>query len=139
MPSLGIDVTHLDRFDADTRRFRDYLKRVPIITILEQIVKLFEQLNRLISNNHIHGDIRDTNVMLSKEGKITIIDFDLLEPLNDFLDNYGFNMGFYSNPPETLFYSLLPTINSDEIDAFTDRSLLAAIPMTDKYTVGFRI
>jgi serine/threonine protein kinase len=91
MPDLGVSVGTADTKKGD-------LRRVPIPVIIDQIIKVLKQVQTLQHNNYIHGDIRETNVMIHPTtGTITIIDFDLLKPANRFNPN-----GMYNNPPENL-------------------------------------
>jgi serine/threonine protein kinase len=98
MPNLGVD---LSKVPANL----DKLRAVPIPYMIDQIVKLMTQLEGLYTHGYIHGDIRETNIMIHPvEGTITLIDFDLLKPFDEFHKKYSRVYGFYSNPPECLLY-----------------------------------
>jgi serine/threonine protein kinase len=92
MPDLGVSIHDLlDR--------RHDLRKIPVTTILSQVVKVLKQVQTLQASGYIHGDIRDTNVMIHPAtGAITIIDFDLLRPVEEFRRKTTF--GMYNNPPE---------------------------------------
>ncbi len=134
MPKLGMDISKLGRLNVESLRLREDLKSVPILSILTQFEKLFTQLDHLIDNNSIHGDIRQTNVMIKKDGTITIIDFDFLNSLDEFMDEYKFAFGFYSNPPESLIYNISVTYTPEKIATLTPDALLTDVPATVKYT-----
>ncbi len=75
---------------------------IPIKTILEQYKKLADTIAQLKEKRYIHGDIRETNIVLNLEtGKITIIDFDWLLNVTEFINRYEFQ--FYCHPPELIF------------------------------------
>jgi len=104
MPDLGVSIH--DLYDR-----RQDLRKIPITTILGQIVKVLKQVQTLQASGYIHGDIRDTNVMIHPAtGTITIIDFDLLRPVDEFRRRTSF--GMYNNPPELVL--LFP----DRIDSY---------------------
>jgi len=96
MPNLGKNF-------GDISSYVDSVRSTPFNTILEQIVKLITQTNTLKTSGHIHGDIRQTNIMFNPtDGTMTIIDFDWLLPKDTFNAEYGKYYGFYSNPPESI-------------------------------------
>jgi hypothetical protein len=106
LPNLGIDVSKL----YSTNNYLEF-RKVPIQTVLEQIYKCVAQVRIFQENGYIHGDIRETNVMVKpKLGTITIIDFDWFMPKDKFMDKYKYALGFYSNPPESLLFKLLDMI-----------------------------
>ena len=97
MPDLGISVSDI----LDHRHELRKLRSIPVTTILGQIVKVLKQVQTLQASGYIHGDIRDTNVMIHPDtGTITIIDFDLLRPVAEFRRRTAF--GMYNNPPEII-------------------------------------
>lgn len=105
MPDLGVSIGKADTKKGDIRK-------VPIPTIIDQVIKVLKQVQTLQHNGSIHGDIRETNVMIHPTtGTITIIDFDLLKPANIFRHN-----GMYNNPPE----SLILDESSDDATRFYD-------------------
>ena len=96
MPNLGKDFSSVNTYV-------DIVRATPLMTIFEQILKLFNQTNTLKTSGYIHGDIRESNIMFNpRDGTMTIIDFDYLQPIDIFDDKYGENYGFYSNPPESI-------------------------------------
>lgn len=104
MPDLGVSIH--DLYDR-----RQDLRKIPVSTILGQVVKVLKQVQTLQASGYIHGDIRDTNVMIHPAtGVITIIDFDLLRPVEEFRRRTSF--GMYNNPPELVL--LFP----DQIDRY---------------------
>ena len=70
-------------------------------TILDQILKVMKQLHILAHKGLIHGDVRETNLMIS-DGIITLIDFDFLYPVDEFFEIA--HHGFYCHPPESFIY-----------------------------------
>ncbi len=98
MPNLGISV---HKANKESAKYMPILKALPIQTLLQEIMKLCVNVKSLKDKDIIHGDIRETNVMIDPNtGKLTIIDFDWLLPTRQFLLEYSF--GFYNNPPEAL-------------------------------------
>jgi serine/threonine protein kinase len=68
-------------------------------------VKLLQQLTTIVDQGYVHGDIRESNVMVNpKTGVFTLIDFDWYMPKREFFEEYTQNLGFYNNPPESLLY-----------------------------------
>jgi len=103
MPYLGIDIYTLVR---DMKPGGMEIRTRSVLVVLDQVVKLIGQINTLVENEYIHGDVRDTNIMVHPlTGAMTLIDFDWLKPKDEFIDSYAKDgaFGFYSNPPETLF------------------------------------
>ena len=92
----------------DISKIEDYYKQlrdVPFVTIFKGIVKIFHQVKRAHDAGYIHGDIRQTNVMVIPEtGRLTLIDFDWFLPKDEFLEDYKEKLGFYNNPPEVFLY-----------------------------------
>jgi len=98
MKDLGKDISKIESY---YKQLRD----VPFVTILEGIVKIFFQVKRAYNAGYIHGDIRQTNIMVIPEtGTLTLIDFDWFLPKDEFLQDYKEKLGFYSNPPEAFLY-----------------------------------
>jgi hypothetical protein len=99
MPNLGNDFWGLGK-DMKYKKYRS----ISVTIILEQILKIMKEIQILVNNNLIHGDIRETNLLIHPEtGTMTIIDFDLLYPSNVYYDKV--HLGFYCNPPEVLLYT----------------------------------
>ena len=109
------------------------LRNVSFLTILQQIRKVFGQINRLVESNYIHGDVRQSNVLINPiTGVISLIDFDWLYPSEEFFGRYleSDAFGFYSNPPESLLLSNrypnpLPSITDPAINP---ADIIATIP-----------
>jgi serine/threonine protein kinase len=98
MPHKGVSVKHLIE-----KGIIGSLRAVPIQIIMDQVCKLIHQIKHLVASGYIHGDIRDTNILVDPgTGIFTIIDFDWFDPKATFFSEYFGNFGFYSNPPETL-------------------------------------
>jgi hypothetical protein len=71
-------------------------------TVCEQIMECLKVLRTIKKNDYIHGDVRETNVMLHPDtNEMTIIDYDWLYPSEDFFERYPYYM--YHLPPECLF------------------------------------
>lgn len=105
MKNLGVSIEHLSKNKAGSL---DKAKTIPFTTILDNINRIYRQIRTLFTNGYIHGDVRQTNIMLDPNtGKITLIDFGWLYPVDEFFDGYMGALGFYSNPPESLFYCFM--------------------------------
>jgi hypothetical protein len=126
MPYLGINFSEIKEGDN-----LKSLRNVPIIDILQQFLKLMTQVYKLWYNTdsnytsaYVHGDIRPYNIMiLPKNGRMTLIDFDFLDDFSYFYELYYDMFGFYSNPPEFLSFKLKgesEPIQKDIINTYTD-------------------
>jgi hypothetical protein len=102
MKNLGVSIMDLTRDIGSINT----IKNIPFIKILIEIQKVYEQIKRLVNNRYIHGDVRETNIMIQpSDGTITLIDFGWLYPVNEFFKKYEHALGFYSNPPESLLFN----------------------------------
>lgn len=107
--NLGIDVID---FRENSEAIREY-RSLPISKFIEQVQKVFHQVNNLVSKGYIHGDIRETNFLINPiTGDFTIIDYDWLFPYEIFFRDYPIGT-FYSNPPESLLYENYETLPTD--------------------------
>ena len=102
MPHLGVDMTHIkDNLEP--------LRAIPVHTMLTNMYKLLEKVAMLWDDRDkdkqfIHGDVRPPNIMIQPDtGKMTLIDFDWLLPVNVFKIKYPFNIS-PNIPPELLMY-----------------------------------
>lgn len=96
MRNLGYDIWSIPRHYKEFRS-------INVGTVLDQIVKVMKQIKKLVGRRLIHGDVRETNIMVNpKGGDITVIDFDLLNPIETFFEKA--HLGFYCHPPEALLY-----------------------------------
>ncbi len=96
MENLGVSFNNLNNTHIRT------IAAIPIKTILEQYLKLAYTIKQIGQQGYIHGDIRETNIVINlSTGKITIIDFDWFLPYYEFMEDYGTQ--FYSHPPELIF------------------------------------
>ncbi len=105
MKNLGVSIEHLsiNKNDSLTK-----VKSIPFGIIIDNIYRIYKQIELLFNNGYIHGDVRHTNVMIHPTtGKITLIDFGWLYPIDEFFIRYKHALGFYSNPPESLLYSYM--------------------------------
>lgn len=102
MPHLGVDFSHIETVYKD-------LRKVPVVVLVRQIVKLLTQVASLVNHRYVHGDIRESNIMIQpSNGILTLVDFDWLRPMEEFYNLYPF--GFYNNPPECLLLGQLPAL-----------------------------
>ena len=104
---------------GDLENYYKEVRKIPFEMVFEQIVKVFHQVYLAYQAGYIHGDIRQTNIMIDpKTGIMTLIDFDWFKPKEDFFDQYSDHLGFYSNPPESLVFWKLEKsrINSHAFD-----------------------
>ena len=112
MPHLGVDIAKV--IDVDDTTSRTAIRQCAIPILFQQIIKLMEQIDRLGSQGYIHGDIRDTNIMIQpSDGTMTLIDFDWMMPFDEFYSTYS-GFGYYSNPPEFLMKVNLSSILAEE-------------------------
>jgi serine/threonine protein kinase len=117
MPHLGIDIEHIEG------AYKEVRKR-PFEHILKQIQKVIHQTATIASNNYAHFDIRPSNVMITPStGDITIVDFDWLKSYDVLYSEYP--LGFFSNPPESIFIKKMP-IGGSELSEAGIRSFLRA-------------
>jgi hypothetical protein len=129
MPNLGYDMQYPNEHRAE------YVK-ISVGTILQQILKLMTQVNQIYQSDHIHGDIRETNVMVHPvSGTMTLIDFDWFYPTDMFFDEYHNNLGFYNNPPEAILGKYITRIRDSRNIDITIRTLLEkrAFDTVNKY------
>jgi len=85
MPNLGNDI-----FEIYNNRVN--LSNIPGEKLAREILKLLHVVNEINigkdGNSYIHGDIRDTNVLINLNGDMTIIDFDLFDTMDAFYEKY---------------------------------------------------
>lgn len=138
LPNLGVDIEHVDA------ALSLQLRKIPVMKILTQIHKLIEQTNRFVEFKHIHGDIRETNVMVNPEvGTMTIIDFDLYASFDKVFykvmhhkndnskngvkpythDDPHAQFGMYHTPPETAWFNEIHKISSYKPDDTIKRTI----------------
>lgn len=99
MRNLGYDIW------STPRNYKEF-RKIHVGIILDQIVKVMKQIKKLVDRRLIHGDVRETNIMVNpKSGDITLIDFDLLNPVETFFDLEKGHLGFYCHPPEAFLYN----------------------------------
>ncbi len=85
-PYLGYSC--MDIFNKN-KEFTQQLKTVDCFKLLLEIKKCLYTLQDIINANYIHADIRPPNVMYDfNNNTLTIIDFDLLMPKNDYLSKH---------------------------------------------------
>ena len=78
----------IDIFNKN-KEFIDKLKNVNCLKLLSEINKCLHTLQDIINAEYIHADIRPPNVMYDfNNNTLTIIDFDLLMPKNDYLKKH---------------------------------------------------
>lgn len=100
MKNLGVSIDDLS--EPKNAGIIASLRALPFSTVLDQITKLIHHVRVINDAGLIHGDIRQTNIMVKNDGTLTLIDFDWLLPENDFFTDYKHAFGFYSNPPESI-------------------------------------
>jgi hypothetical protein len=69
--------------------------------MIRQILKVMQIVKAIGSAGYIHADIRETNVMCSATGELTIIDFDWMGTPAETQATYP--IYFYCHPPESMF------------------------------------
>ena len=100
MKNLGVSIEDLS--EPKNAGIIASLRALPFSTILKQITKLIYHVKSINNAGLIHGDIRQTNIMVKNDGTLTLIDFDWLLPKNMFFTEYNHAFGFYNNPPESI-------------------------------------
>lgn len=92
--------------------------KINIKILFMEILKLLFTVLQIFKKGYVHADIREPNVVCSDKCILTIIDFDLFMPFEEFIDKYddGPERGYfmYSFPPEMLWF-LNPNPTSDII------------------------
>ena len=107
MPHLGWDFYNVIQSVGEQKKV---FQSIPVVTIGAQVKKLLQQLVALQTKNKIHGDIRETNLMMKTDGTMTIVDFDWLYPKDEFFIKYFENLGFYNNPPESHLFDYMVSL-----------------------------
>jgi len=100
-PHLGLSFVDIVEQEREARPGLDYY-------LCYEILDCMKIIQTVVNNKYIHGDIRETNVMLQLESlEMTIIDFDWLYPWNIYYKRMYENQKptrlFYPHPPECLF------------------------------------
>jgi len=127
MPDLGVDLSI-----ANLGKNYLEIRRQPIGIILNQTLKLLQQVKHIKDAGYIHGDIRSVNVMIRPDsGIMTLIDFDWLKPIRDFINTYPF--GFYCHPPETL--NFFRTINSGKTSTISSNMITYTKQVLNQFSV----
>ena len=99
MPNLGVS---LRDFADDPILQARYKASVPFEKKVQEVYKLMTIVKAIGEVGVIHGDIRDYNILINVDtGDMTIIDFDLLLPKEEFLKRI--RTPFYSFPPEMTY------------------------------------
>lgn len=110
LPDLGSDIYDIKK------TYKSY-RSVYVRSILAQILKVMKQIQVLVHKDMIHGDVRETNIMISNDGTITLIDFDYLYPSAEFFEIA--HHGFYCHPPESFLYNKIKfflTASPEEVE-----------------------
>ncbi len=122
MPNLGVDFNTV--YDYTFMNVAPY-KEIHVSRIGAQIKKLLTQVVALQTNGKIHGDIRETNLMIKPNGIMTIVDFDWLFPNFEFYRRYYKSFGFYNNPPESLLFGDMQNLFLQKDNAANVRQIIA--------------
>jgi len=100
MPFLGLSLFGLHNKPDERLRIRKLHPRI----IFQNIRKLFETVDIYRKHRIIHGDIRQSNIMILPNGDMNVIDFDWLFQEDTFIQRYS-GAGFYSSPLETSLWN----------------------------------
>lgn len=101
MPNLGVSLVDAIEKNPDVKA---HLASLNPAVIVAECIRMIENVRTIYTAGYIHGDIRETNVMIHPEtGHMALIDFDWLYPIDQFKREYRDGFGFYNNPPEALF------------------------------------
>lgn len=104
------------------------LEIVDILNIIEQIlVGIIEAHNK----NIIHRDIKPTNILISDEGKVKIIDFGI----SKILDVYSFNTGYTLKDRMTKEYASPEQILGRELNFQTDLYSIVDLRQVFRHTL----
>jgi hypothetical protein len=99
MPFLGDSIFHVSQ---NPRLKSKYYKQPPEKMITE-VLKLLTIVESLVKAEHVHGDIRDANILVNVEtGDLTIIDFDFLTTFDKTFDEMKYLKPWL--PIEILFF-----------------------------------
>lgn len=105
MPNLGVSLTDVIKKNPDVKA---HLASLDPAVIVAECIRMIENVRTIYAAGYIHGDIRETNVMIHPEtGHMALIDFDWLYPIIQFKREYRDGFGFYNNPPEALFMPIV--------------------------------
>jgi hypothetical protein len=127
MPNLGMDLYELYYNKTEMVALRS---TVPPAQIIRQILKLMRVVKAIGQAGYIHADIRESNVLCSNTGELSIIDFDWMMTPKEIQKSYP--IYFYSHPPESMFLldKVMPIDNylaSPDRNAFRDRVYYNAV------------
>ena len=127
MPHLGLDFhSVIQSVGAQKVAYQ----QIPIVKIGAQVKKLLEQLVSLQTKNKIHGDIRETNLMMKTDGTMTIVDFDWLFPKDVFFQRFFNHFGFYNNPPESLLIAYMESLFANKYSLATVKHIIGVVTPT---------
>jgi serine/threonine protein kinase len=119
MPFLGDSIFHV----ANNPRLKSKYYKQPPEKMITEILKLLTIVESLVKAEHVHGDIRDANILVNVEtGDLTIIDFDFLTTFDKTLENMKYLKPWW--PIEILFLM-------DGNDKLVERFL--KLPLEDVY------
>jgi len=133
MPDAWIDAVHMPHLGVDFEHIKDIIEPLRAIPVYNMLVNVRELLGKVsllwdenrndgIDKRYIHGDIRPPNMMIRPTtGKMTLIDFDWLEPVNKFVRTYPFRPMYPHIPPELI---VMPNVIESK---FTNRGHAVAI------------
>lgn len=155
MPYLGIDLIKIIGEYKDYKERSDiFLKSITVEKLVDESIRLFEQLKRLQTAQLIHGDIRPVNILMnelafsSNADLFNIIDFDLLDTVSTYkklLDDenkikstlypYGlmhFFKNIKNNSNELFLTNLMKYLNLSELtDNFFFEKILSLFALAD--------
>jgi serine/threonine protein kinase len=95
MPNLGVSFHTI----VNTPPLLEELARVPHEVMFRELYKLMTIVQAIGAAGYVHADIREPNILVNTAtGTMTLIDFDLLGPMNEF--TASFQAPFYHIPPE---------------------------------------
>ena len=95
MPNLGFSCSDIN----NNKTLYDKMRSIDYRIISMEILKLLCTVRQIHRNGYIHGDVREPNIMCNlNTGKLTIIDFDWFNTIEDFYKKYP--SYYYSHPPE---------------------------------------
>lgn len=115
MPYLGVDFEHI-------KDIIDQLRAIPVHDMLVNVRELLGKTSLLWNDDrrYIHGDIRSSNMMIRPTtGKMTLIDFDWLDTVNEFVKEYPFKPMFPHIPPELIVIFVIKNKKSLKGESFS--------------------
>jgi hypothetical protein len=133
LPNLGHDIfdykQYVETYNTYLINFIKPLLNISFSKSLYEINKLIYNVLLIQSNNYIHGDIKIENIMIKRDGSLTLIDYDVFGTYDEYYNFMSTKhkkpytdplapppvieyFGSANNPPESFLFYLLNYIES---------------------------